>query len=141
MATAKPEVGEATAQDYEAYQTIVQAVSAGIQKGVSDSLKALSDPNELAGPVTEMMSASGEAAPDEAEVQRLYDGFWKLATGLNTVLEWKSVSGVQERSYVNVEQIEPATEASSAGATQGAEGGQEFSIGVSAFGVGIGVSW
>lgn len=145
MATTSPEAGEAAAEDYQAYQTIVQAVSAGIQRGVQESLKALSDPSELTSPVTELMAEAGEAAPDPAEVQRLYDGFWKLATGLSTSLQWRSISGVQERSYMNVAEIQPVSEVSSAGTTQkGQETGEqapEFSIGVSAFGVGLGVSW
>jgi len=137
---AKPEAAPATPDDYEAYQTIVQAVSAGIQKGVNSALDGLQSEQGFTEFVQEHASDAevAESMPDPADVSRLYEGFWKLASGLEADLHWKSVSGVPERSYTNAREVR-TQEASSGGATPGDT--QEISIGVSAFGFGIGVSW
>jgi hypothetical protein len=120
--------------DYESYQTIAQLVSKGIADGITESLKRLQSPESLHVAVTEAAAANGEATPDTLTTEALYRGFWKYASGLETSFRWRSTSGVPERGYMDVRTVEPAPET-----TNGAN--PEFSIGVSAFGVGIGVSW
>jgi hypothetical protein len=122
--------------DYESYQTIAQLVSKGIADGITESLKKLQSPESLHEAVTEAAAAHGEAAPDPSTTDALYQGFWKYASGLETSFRWRSTTGVPERGYMDVRTVAPTAAPESANGDH-----PEFSIGLSAFGVGIGVSW
>lgn len=126
----------ATDSDYEAYQTIAQLVSKGISAGIESSLAALKDPETLHQTVTEAAAVNGEAAPDQETTAALFRGFWKYASGLESNFRWRSTSGVPERGYMEVRQVQPPAPTETANGET-----PEFSIGLSAFGVGIGVSW
>jgi hypothetical protein len=122
--------------DYESYQTIAQLVSKGIADGITESLKRLQSPESLHQAVTEAAAAAGEAAPDKSTTESLYSGFWKYASGLETNFRWRSTTGVPERGYMDVRTVQPVEPPEVANGAH-----PEFSLGVSAFGVGIGVSW
>jgi hypothetical protein len=137
-----PGVGEVSAEQYESYKAVVDVISQGIAEQIRQSLAALQTPGEIG----EMMAQPGEAAPEPAEIQNLYDSFWSVAKGLDCRLDWQSVSGVPKKQALTAFEIRPpSTETSptqgySSGESSGEseEGQAEWGFSVSAFGCGIG---
>ena len=131
MATEVPSagVGEASAEEYQAYETVVQAVSAGISEGVKDALKKLATQEEFSQAQPEMGGSSGEAALDP---EVIYGGFWKLWKGLDCELRWRSGSGVAQKSALVVDQVRDVNPET---------GGEEITIMGSVSPFSLGVSW
>lgn len=132
-----PANATATDADYEAYQTVVQLVSKGISDGITAALTKLKDPASFGETVSDLAATQGVTAAAVADSTALYNGFWTLANGVDTDFRWRSNAGVPVRSALITSTVEPSqTPVSLSGAPQ-----PEFSIGVSAFGIGLGVSW
>lgn len=132
-----PKALEATNADYEAYQTVVQLVSKGISDGITEALTKLKDPASFGETVNALAAAQGVTASAVADPKALYNGFWTLANGVDTNFCWRSSAGVPLRSALITSAVKPTEEPVS---LSGAPSPQ-FSIGVSAFGIGLGVSW
>ncbi|MCC9711623.1 hypothetical protein E4N62_44290 [Streptomyces sp. MNU76] len=115
--------------DYEAYEQVVQLMSKGISDGILESLRTLKDPDAFSEQVREAAAAQGVAPESVRDTEELFEKFWALANGVDMELQWRSNSGVPVRSALIAESIAPP------------DGQERFSIGVSAFGIGVGVSW
>ncbi|GAA5032651.1 hypothetical protein GCM10023335_75390 [Streptomyces siamensis] len=122
--------------DYDAYQTVVQIMSKAMSDSILDSLRQLKDPQTFTAHVRDAATAQGIDPDAVRESEELFNRFWTLANGVDLDLSWKSSSGVPVRSAVIADSLEPTQPPVSR-----SNGQARFSIGVSAFGVGIGVSW
>ncbi|OKJ34966.1 hypothetical protein AMK22_17020 [Streptomyces sp. CB01580] len=112
-----------------------------MSKGFSDAITAilqkLKDPNTFATAVRDLAETQGIAPAAVADPMALYNGFWTLANGVDTDFRWRSSSGVPIRSLLIADTVKPIQQP--VPLSDGVH--PTFSIGVSAFGVGIGVSW
>jgi hypothetical protein len=124
--------------DQEAYQRISDTISKIFADHMEETLKRLQSSETLHEVVTEAFAANGEAAPALEESEALFRGFWRYARGLETSFRWRNVTGLPEIGYFDARTVAPPpppAEVASAGEHP------EFSIGVSAFGFGLGVSF
>ncbi|NEW75470.1 hypothetical protein [Streptomyces rhizosphaericus] len=132
-----PTTAPATDANYEAYQTVTQVVSQGFSDAITTILQKLKDPSTFATTFRDLAATQGIAPTAVADPMALYNGFWTLANGVDTDFRWRSSAGVPVRSLLIADSVKPVQQPVSL--SDGAH--PTFSIGVSAFGVGIGVSW
>lgn len=123
--------------DYESYQTVVQLVSAGIQDEIRASLRKLQDPDSFHKAVGDLASAQGFASAVTMDLMSLYDGFWRLANGIEAELSWRNSSGIPVRSAMIGDSLQPTQPP--APLSEGPH--TNTSLGLGAFGIGIGISW
>ncbi|MER6678051.1 hypothetical protein [Streptomyces sp. NPDC000983] len=114
--------------DYEAYQKVVQLMSKAMSDSILESLSKLKDPDDFVEHVRSAADAQGVSRED-VRAEDLFERFWRLANGLDLELQWRSSSGVPVRSALIADSVTPPDEQ------------QRVSIGVSAFGIGVGISW
>ncbi|HET7782546.1 MAG TPA: hypothetical protein VFL08_09575 [Arthrobacter sp.] len=114
---------------YKNYEIVVQLVSKGILDGVTESLKKLKDPNSFK-PLIEGLANQHGLASNLPDPDDLYKGFWTLANGIDTNLNWRSSAGVPEREALMVDSFKPAEPPVTRG-----------SFGINLFGCGLGFSW
>ncbi|MFD5430433.1 hypothetical protein [Streptomyces sp. NPDC127084] len=117
-----------TDADYEAYEKVVQIMSKAMSESIKKSLGALKDEETFVAHVRDVAEAEG-LARDDVRAEDLFGPFWRLANGVDLDVQWRSSAGVPVRSALIGGSIDPP------------EGQERFSIGASAFGFGIGVSW
>ncbi|GGX36518.1 hypothetical protein [Streptomyces lomondensis] len=122
--------------DYEAYSTVVQLMSKGISDGILASLNKLKDPESFAAHVRDAAREEGIASDAVRDADELYDRFWTLANGVDLDLHWRSSSGVPARSAMIGESVQPSRQP-----VARSDGQARASIGISAFGIGVGFSW
>lgn len=139
VATAtKPAAVAAKEANYEAYATVVQLVSKGISEGITKSLEKLKDPSSFSETIQEFAANQGIDMAVMADPMSLYNGFWSLANGIDTDFRWRSSAGVPVRSALIASEVKPTQPP----VAQSGDGlNPSFSIGVSAFGIGVGVNW
>ncbi|MFE3928014.1 hypothetical protein [Streptomyces sp. YIM B13508] len=123
--------------DYEAYQTVVRLVSNAVSDGILKGLGQLQDPTVFTNAVQQMAAAQGVSAASLSDPMDLYNGFWTLANGVAADLHWRSSSGVPARSAMIAKSIEPSQQPVALSGGAHASG----SIGLSAFGIGLGIEW
>ncbi|GGQ37549.1 hypothetical protein GCM10010233_64500 [Streptomyces pseudogriseolus] len=117
-----------TDAEYEAYEKVVQIMSKAMSDSILKSLSKLKDQETFVAHVRDVADAQG-IARDDVRAEDLFEPFWRLANGLDLEMEWRSSSGVPVRSALIADSIVPP------------DGQERFSLGVSAFGIGVGVSW
>lgn len=114
--------------DYEAYEKVVQIMSEAMSESIKQSLSALKNEETFVEHIRDAADARG-LARDDVRAEDLFEPFWRLANGVDLDVQWRSSAGVPVRSALIAGSVEPP------------EGQERFSIGASAFGFGIGVSW
>ncbi|MEU0031175.1 hypothetical protein [Streptomyces sp. NPDC006335] len=127
-ATQAPARAAETDADYEAYEKVVQLMSKAMSDSILESLSKLKNQETFVAHVRDAADAQG-VTRDDVRAEDLFEPFWRLANGLDLEMQWRSSSGVPVRSALIAESIKPPDDQ------------ERFSLGVSAFGIGVGVSW
>lgn len=130
-----PTVASPATDSYGAYQFVAQLVSKRFADAITQVFDDLAGKDEKSF-VAEVQKMAQEQGAGLSIPPDVFASFWSLANGFEADLRWRSSSGVPARSSLIADAVAKPD------STARTDGGQQaFSIGVSAFGVGIGVSW